>query len=140
MRFKFHPLVRSLLKPTSFWRDYYFILREFKHFPLIAVSSVIFTLLAAAFEGLGVGLILAFLQSLTAPNSTPIQTGIYWFDIWVLESMHPTLSEFIEYPLYFYSQPGCVQYASTTERFTAGSLSSSCQIGYVNSYLSSSRV
>ncbi len=76
--------IRNLLKATSFWKNNYFILREFKYFRRIAVLAVLFTLLAAAFEGIGVGFILTFLQSLTSPNAAPIQTGVDWFDIWIL--------------------------------------------------------
>ena len=84
MRIKTPTIIRKLLKATSFWRDNYFILREFKHFRGITILAITFTLLAAAFEGFGVGFILSFIQSFTNPNAAPIQTGIDWFDIWVL--------------------------------------------------------
>lgn len=84
MRIKTPTAIRKLLKATSFWRDNYFILREFKHFRGITILAITFTLLAAAFEGFGVGFILSFIQSFTNPNATPIQTGIDWIDIWVL--------------------------------------------------------
>lgn len=76
--------IRSLLRATRFWQDNYLILREFKHFPKIAILALVFTFLAAAFEGVGIGFLLSFLQSLTTPNAKPVQTGIDWFDIWVL--------------------------------------------------------
>lgn len=76
--------IHNLLKTTNFWKENYFILREFKHFRRIAVLAVVFTLLAAVFEGFGVGFILTFLHSLTNPNAAPIQTGVDWFDIWIL--------------------------------------------------------
>lgn len=84
MRIKFSIAIRSLLKATRFWQDNYFILREFQYFRRIAVLAMVFTLLAAAFEGFGIGFILTFLQNLTNPNVAPIQTGINWFDVWVL--------------------------------------------------------
>ncbi len=84
MRIKTPTAIRKLLKATSFWRDNYFILREFKYFRGITILAVAFTLLAAAFEGFGVGFILSFIQSFTNPNAAPIQTGIDWIDIWVL--------------------------------------------------------
>lgn len=77
-------LIHRLLKPTSFWKNNYLILRELKHFLGSVVLAVVFMLLAASFEGFGVGFILSFLQSLTSPDAAPVQTGIDWFDVWVL--------------------------------------------------------
>lgn len=84
MRIKLPKPVRRLLVATRFWKDYYFILREFKYFPRIAFLAVAFTLLAAVFEGFGVGFILTFLHSALNPDAKPIQTGVDWFDIWIL--------------------------------------------------------
>jgi subfamily B ATP-binding cassette protein MsbA len=84
MHLKLPRPIRSLLKATKFWQDNYLILREFKHFPQIAILALVFTFLAATFEGVGIGFLLSFLQSLTTPNAKPIQTGIGWFDIWIL--------------------------------------------------------
>ncbi|MDJ0691599.1 MAG: ABC transporter ATP-binding protein [Xenococcaceae cyanobacterium MO_188.B32] len=84
MRIKIPLTIRKFLKATSFWRDNYFILREFKYFRGIAILAIIFTTLAAVFEGFGVGFILSFLQSFTNPDAAPIQTGIDWIDIWIL--------------------------------------------------------
>ncbi len=84
MRIKITTAIRNLLKTTSFWKDNYFVLREFKYFRRIAFLALVFTLLGAAFEGFGVGFILTFLQSLTSPNAAPIQTGVDWFDIGIL--------------------------------------------------------
>jgi ATP-binding cassette, subfamily B, bacterial MsbA len=74
----------NLLKATSFWKNNYLILREFQYFPKIAILALLFSLLAAAFEGVGLGLLLSFLQSLTSPQAEPIRTGVSWFDIWIL--------------------------------------------------------
>jgi len=84
MRYRLPTFIRSQLKATSFWQDNYLLLREFKYFPWIAVLALVFALGAAAFEGLGLGFLLAFLQSLVNPNAEPIQTGVDWFDIWIL--------------------------------------------------------
>ncbi len=84
MRIKIPTPIRNLLKATRFWKDNYFVLREFKYFRRIAFLALVFTLLAAAFEGFGVGFILTFLQNLTNPNAAPIQTGVGWFDVWIL--------------------------------------------------------
>ncbi|PSO91738.1 MAG: ABC transporter ATP-binding protein, partial [Cyanobacteria bacterium QS_3_48_167] len=84
MRFQLPPQIRSLLKATKFWQDNDLLLRQFKHFRGLAILAVASTLLGAALEGVMVGLIASFLQGLTNPNEPPIQTGIEWFDIWVL--------------------------------------------------------
>ncbi|MBW4609043.1 MAG: ABC transporter ATP-binding protein/permease [Hassallia sp. WJT32-NPBG1] len=76
--------IRRLLKATSFWQDNYLILREFKYFQRLAVLAIVFSFLAAAFEGFGLGFLLAFLQSLTTPNAPPVKTGVDWFDISIL--------------------------------------------------------
>lgn len=84
MRFKIPNSIRSLLKATSFWQENYIVLREFKYFRRIAILALVFTLISATFEGFGVGFLLSFLQGLTSPDAKPIQTGINWFDIWIL--------------------------------------------------------
>lgn len=84
MPLKFPLLVRNSVKATGFWRDNHLILREFKYFPHIAVLAIIFALLAAAFEGFGLGFLLVFLQSLIGSNEQPFQTGVHWFDSWFL--------------------------------------------------------
>ncbi|OKH22873.1 heterocyst formation ABC transporter subunit HepA [Chroogloeocystis siderophila] len=75
---------RNLLSATKFWQENYFLIREFRNFRSIAVLAIVFTIVAALFEGIGVGFILSFLQNLTNPNAQPIRTGIEWFDIWFL--------------------------------------------------------
>lgn len=90
MQLKFPLRVRNLLKATKFWQRNNLILREFKNFPKIAILALVFTLLAAAFEGFGVGFLLAFLQSLTEPNAEPVKTGIEWVDVLVLGVNAPT--------------------------------------------------
>src|SRR5919199_6340103 len=84
MPFKLPVPIPSLLKATRFWQNNYLILREFRHFRKVAILALVFTFLAATFEGVGIVFLLSFLQSLTTPNANPVQTGISWFDIWVL--------------------------------------------------------
>jgi ATP-binding cassette, subfamily B, bacterial MsbA len=84
MYIKIPPIIRQFLKASSLWRENSFILREFKYFRGTMILAFIFTLLAAAFEGFGVGFILSFIQSFTHPNAPPIQTGVNWIDIWIL--------------------------------------------------------
>jgi ATP-binding cassette, subfamily B, bacterial MsbA len=79
----FNP-IRIYLKKSELWQENYLILREFKHFPRMVVLAFIFTFLAAAFEGVGIGFLLSFLQSLTSPNGESIKTGIQGIDIWIL--------------------------------------------------------
>ncbi|WAL58377.1 ABC transporter ATP-binding protein [Thermocoleostomius sinensis A174] len=41
-------------------------------------------MLAAVFEGFGIGFLLAFLQNLVSVNPQPVRSGIEWIDIWIL--------------------------------------------------------
>ncbi|EAW35717.1 heterocyst formation ABC transporter subunit HepA [Lyngbya sp. PCC 8106] len=75
---------KHLVKKTSIWKDNSVIFKEFKNFRKTLTLAIIFTFLAAAFEGFGVGFLLTFLQNLTEPDAEPIRTGIEWFDIWIL--------------------------------------------------------
>jgi subfamily B ATP-binding cassette protein MsbA len=84
MPLKIPTSVNGLMKATKFWQNNYLFLREFKHFRKISILALVFSILAATFEGVSIGFLLSFLQNLTSPNATPIQTGISWFDIWVL--------------------------------------------------------
>ena len=76
--------LRRLIKTTSFWRNNFIVLREFKHFSAIAVLAFTFTVASAIFEGLTVGLLLSFLQSLTDPGGAVVTTGIDWIDTNIL--------------------------------------------------------
>ncbi|BAY81833.1 ABC transporter, transmembrane region [Calothrix parasitica NIES-267] len=85
MHLKIYQPLGNLVKASKFWQNNYLVLREFKHFRKVALFAVIFSVLAAAFEGFSIGFLLTFLQSLTnAADAEPIQTGISWFDIWIL--------------------------------------------------------
>lgn len=92
MRLQPYFFVRRLIKATGFWQENYLILRELRHFPWTIVCALGFTLAAAAFEGLGLGFLLAFLQSLVSPGAEPFQTGIRWFDVWILGINEPDLN------------------------------------------------
>jgi subfamily B ATP-binding cassette protein MsbA len=74
----------KILQATSWWQNNRVILREFKHFRVVAILAIVFSALAASFEGFGLGFLLVFLQSLTTPGSEPVKTGIEWFDILIL--------------------------------------------------------
>lgn len=76
--------ISNILLNTGLWRNNYFILRELKSFRKIAISAIVFSLLAAIFEGITIGLITLFLQTFTTPNALPIKIGVDWFDIWIL--------------------------------------------------------
>ncbi len=85
MHSKLHQPLSNLLKATKFWQDNYLVLREFKLFRKVTILALVFSILAAAFEGFSIGFLLTFLQSMTAgADAEPIQTGIGWFDIWIL--------------------------------------------------------
>ncbi len=85
MHSKIYQPLGNLFKATKFWKNNYLVLREFKNFRKVTVFAIVFSILAAAFEGFSIGFLLTFLQSLTnAADAEPIQTGIAWFDIWIL--------------------------------------------------------
>ncbi|MBV6621576.1 MAG: ABC transporter ATP-binding protein [Rivularia sp. (in: Bacteria)] len=85
MHSKIYQPLGNLFKATKFWQNNYLVLREFKYFRKITVFALVFSILAAAFEGFSIGFLLTFLQSMTAgADAEPIQTGVAWFDIWIL--------------------------------------------------------
>lgn len=88
------PLVlRQLIKATSFWQDNRLILRELQNFPGIVTLALLFPLLAAIFEGFGIGFLLVFLQNLINPNAQPIHTGWEWIDVWILGVKESSLNQ-----------------------------------------------
>jgi ATP-binding cassette, subfamily B, bacterial MsbA len=84
MDFTLLPSTVKILQSTNLWQNNRLILREFKHFRLVAILALVFSILAASFEGFGLGFLLVFLQSLTTPGAEPVKTGIEWFDILIL--------------------------------------------------------
>jgi ATP-binding cassette, subfamily B, bacterial MsbA len=76
--------VKVLFKSSKLWRDNHFFLREFSHFRIIAFLALLFSVMAASFEGLSISLLLSFLQSLTNTSGAPVKSGINWIDIWIL--------------------------------------------------------
>ncbi|TAE61167.1 MAG: ABC transporter ATP-binding protein [Nostocales cyanobacterium] len=84
MYLKFSRSTLNIFKSTNFWKNHHLIAREFKHFRWVAILAIVFSALAAGFEGFGLGFLLVFLQSLTTPNAEPVKTGIEWFDILIL--------------------------------------------------------
>jgi len=91
---------RRLLRASKFWQDNYILLREFKNFRRIAILAVIFTVSAAVFEGLTLGLLLSFLQSLTDPNGAAITTGITWVDTVILGANNPVQTRIYQVSLF----------------------------------------
>ncbi|MEM1392794.1 MAG: heterocyst formation ABC transporter subunit HepA [Cyanobacteria bacterium P01_D01_bin.116] len=85
MHLKIYQPLGNLVKASKFWQNNYLVLREFKNFRKVTILAIVFSILAAAFEGFSIGFLLTFLQSLTnAADAEPVQTGIVWFDIWIL--------------------------------------------------------
>lgn len=72
------------LKSTNFWRDNYLFLRELKYFPAVLTLAIVCTLISAILQGIGLGFVLTFLQSLTEPDAPPFQLGIDWIDTYIL--------------------------------------------------------
>lgn len=76
-------MLKRVVKSAQFWRDNELILQEVKYFRWIAILAIVFPVLAAAFEGFGLGFLMGFLQNLVNQGD-PIQTGIEWFDVRIL--------------------------------------------------------
>ena len=91
MKIKLPDSIRILIKATSFWRENRLILQEFKYLRWVAVTAICFVLVSAFFEGLTVGFIASFLQGLTNPEEPPIQTGLQWFDSFILATQAPPI-------------------------------------------------
>ena len=87
--------IRNLLKATALWQDNRLILREFKFFPGVTVAAISFSLFAACLSGSTVALIGVFLQGLTNPQESPIQTGLYFIDHWVFGITAPPAERII---------------------------------------------
>jgi subfamily B ATP-binding cassette protein MsbA len=92
MPLKLSQPLNTLIKTTRFWQDNYLILQELKHFRKLVILALIFSILAATFEGFSIGFLLSFLQNLTSPNAQPIKIGIDWFDNLVLGANTPAVS------------------------------------------------
>ncbi|HYW20103.1 MAG TPA: heterocyst formation ABC transporter subunit HepA [Nodularia sp. (in: cyanobacteria)] len=84
MHIQAYQILSDRFKATKFWQSNYLIMREFKYFRKVAIFALVFSFLAATFEGVSIGFLLSFLQNLTTPDAEPIQTGITWFDTWIL--------------------------------------------------------
>ncbi|AFZ00863.1 heterocyst formation ABC transporter subunit HepA [Calothrix sp. PCC 6303] len=68
--------IHNLVKASKFWDDNHLILQEFKYFRKITVIAITFTLLSAIMEGVSIGLLLSFLQSLTQPDLPVSESGL----------------------------------------------------------------
>lgn len=84
MKLQLPLFLRQIIRTTGFWRDNKLVLREIQRFPHIIGAVLVFSLLAAFFEGFGISFLLAFLQKLVEPNAAPFRTGIDWFDLAIL--------------------------------------------------------
>ena len=61
-----------------------------KYWYLIALT-ILFSLFAALFEGLSIGLLVPFLRSISETSAGSFSTGIAWIDHWVLAANAPQL-------------------------------------------------
>ncbi|MBD2177715.1 ABC transporter ATP-binding protein [Pseudanabaena sp. FACHB-1998] len=84
------PFFQRKLKLTSFWKDNYIFLREFKYFWNIAILALVFSFLGAFFEGAAVAVINAFLQVLTNPDKPLSNTGLDWLNTWLFSNSATT--------------------------------------------------
>lgn len=87
-----YQILGDRFKNSKFWQRNYLIFREFKHFRKVAILALVFSFLAATFEGFSIGFLLSFLQNLTTPDAEPIQTGVAWFDTWILASQASSIN------------------------------------------------
>ncbi|WP_414528239.1 heterocyst formation ABC transporter subunit HepA [Nodularia chucula] len=87
-----YQILGKRFKNSKFWQRNYLIFREFKHFRKVAILALVFSFLAATFEGFSIGFLLSFLQNLTTPDAEPIQTGVAWFDTWILAAQASTIN------------------------------------------------
>ena len=85
-------ILGNRFRTTKFWQSNYLILREFKSFRKVAFLALVFSFMAATFEGFSIGFLLSFLQNLTTPDAEPIQTGFTWFDTWILATKASALN------------------------------------------------
>ena len=76
-------VLRKLIKSSQLWKDNALIFKEVEHFPWIAATAVAAPIIAAVFEGFGIGALMGFLQNLV-DQSEPFAIGIQWFDVNVL--------------------------------------------------------
>lgn len=76
--------LKRVLKSTQFFQDNALIFNQLRHFPGTLTLAIVFPLLAAIFEGFGIGFLLGFMQNLLNQSGEAFATGIQWFDQWVL--------------------------------------------------------
>lgn len=81
---KFTYQINILLGKFKFWRNNRLILRELKYFYKVVILAVAFSILSALLEGVGVSLLMSFLQSLTRPDAPAVKVGISLIDTLVL--------------------------------------------------------
>ena len=84
----------------KFWRNNRLILRELKYFYKVVVLAVVFSLLSALLEGVGVSLLMSFLQSLTRPDAPAFKIGIDFIDTLVLGSNESPTSRLVRVSIF----------------------------------------
>ena len=84
----------------KFWRNNRLILRELKYFYKVVVLAVVFSLLSALLEGVGVSLLMSFLQSLTRPDAPAFKVGISFIDAVVLGSNESPTSRLVRVSIF----------------------------------------
>lgn len=73
----------------SRFQNYDFVLHELGHLKRLAILAIICSILVSVLDGLGIGLLLTFLQSLTSPEAEGVRTGVDWIDIRILGAGMP---------------------------------------------------
>ncbi len=76
---------------THWWDDNFILIREIRPYRLPLLVTFVCMLTASSMEGLGIGLVLSFLQSLVNPDTLPFETGIDVVDTSLLGAGQPPL-------------------------------------------------
>jgi subfamily B ATP-binding cassette protein MsbA len=123
MQITIPPMIRRWVRATPFWQDKRFILREIRHFRKIVILAIGLSLIAAVLSGSSFGVIGLFLHGLTAPHEPPIQTGLAWFDHWVLATDASSASRLYRLTavvlVIIWSQAICTYLATLYSRYAA---------------------
>lgn len=85
MKHKLAGQFKGIFRANQLYKDNSLIFRQLKSFPKLTALSILLPLLAALFDGFGLGFLLGFFQNLVAQNGKVFRTGLTWFDDYILD-------------------------------------------------------